>query len=380
MITGLSASTDSPRLSGAALLGARVSAPLTKRRGRDARAPKWGILAIATFVLAGCTKPAVPAGGSDPGAGLPTVPARVVTARIENVPAVTEVTGTVRPIQRATLAAKVMGTIDELPVSLGQRVRAGDLLVRISAGEISARVAQAQSQLNAARRDLERERGLLAKGASTADMVKGLEDRFAAAEAMVNEAEIMLGYVRIRAPFDGVIARKLVNAGDLAAPGVPLLDIEGSAGFEVEAALPDSLTATLGPGTPVNIEVPAAGIHISGTIAELSSAADAAARTVLAKITVPANPALRSGQFARVQLPGAPVAALLVPATAVGTVGQIERVFVADSANRAILRLVKTGAARGDRIEILAGLDDGERIVLAPPPALREGRLMEILP
>jgi RND family efflux transporter MFP subunit len=335
------------------------------------------LLLPALALLASCAKHAAPEGVS---VNLPPAKVQVVTIRNEDVAALTEVTGTVRPVQRAQIAAKLMGSIDEMPVALGQRVHAGDLLVKISAGEITARVAQAQAQLNVARRDLDRERDLLPKGASTAEMVRGLEDRLALTQAMMREAEVMLGYAAIRAPFDGVVARKLANAGDLAAPGMVLLEVEGVADFQVEAAVPDSLAAKLAPGAALAVEVPAAGLTFSGALAELSSAADASAHTVLAKISVPVGSAVRSGQFARVQLPGAAVRTLLAPAAAVSTSGQMERVFIVGGGNRAVLRLVKTGVVRGDRVEILSGLDDGERVVVAPPAGLREGQPLEILP
>ena len=336
------------------------------------------IPSAALALLVGCAKH--DPSDAAPGAALPSVKVHVAVVHAETVATLTEVTGTIRPMQRAQLAAKLMGAIDEMPVALGQRVRAGDLLVKIAAGEITARVTQAQAQLNVARRDLERERDLLTKGASTADMVRGLEDRFTMTQAMVREAEVMLGYATVRAPFDGVVARKLANPGDLAAPGMPLLQLEGTTDFQVEAAVPDSLAAKLTPGAALSVEVPAAGLTFTGALAEISSAADASAYTVLAKISVPAGTTVRSGQFARVQLPGAPVRALLAPAAAVAVLGQMERVFIVGEANRATLRLVKTGAARGDRVEILAGLDDGERVVVAPPAGLREGQSLEVQP
>lgn len=329
-------------------------------------------------LLAGCAKHPAP----DAAAGAQLPPAKVRTALVnaENIPALTEVTGTIRPVQRAQLAAKLMGAIEEMPVTLGQSVRAGDLLVKISAGEITARLAQAQAQFNVARRDLERERDLLPKGASTADMVRSLEDRFAGAQAMVREAEVMLGYATVRAPFDGVISRKFADAGDLASPGFPLVEIEGTTGFQVEAGLPDSLADGLAVGTALPVEISASKLTFTGTLAELSSASDAGARTVSAKLTVPAGTAVRSGQFARVQLPGAPVRTLLVPAVAVSTLGQMERVFVVGADRRAVLRLVKTGAVRDVRIEILSGLDAGERVVVGVPPGLVEGQALEIIP
>ena len=331
---------------------------------------------VMLAALAGCAK----SGESEAAAPAPPVKVHLATVHAENVTDVVEITGTVRPVQRAVLAAKVMGPIEELPVALGQRVRTGDLLVKISAGEIAARVAQVQAQLNVVRRDLDRERDLLTKGASTADMVHGLEDRFAMTQALVHEAEAMLAYTAIRAPFDGVVARKPANAGDLAAPGMPLLELEGTADFQIEAAVPDSLAVKLAPGLTLEAAIPTSGATFRGTLAEISPAADANAHSVLAKIAVPAGTAVRSGEFARIQLPGAAGRALLAPVGAVSVLGQMERVFVAGEGNRAVLRLVKTGALRGDRVEILSGLDDGERIVVAPPAWLREGQTLEVLP
>jgi RND family efflux transporter MFP subunit len=277
------------------------------------------------------------------------------------------------------IAAKVMGTIDEMPVTLGQRVKTGDLLVKVSAGEISAKVLQAQAQLNMATRDLDRERELLTKNASTADMVKGLEDRFAMTQAMVREAEVMLGYTAVRAPFDGVVARKMANAGDLAAPGQPLLEIEGTDVFQIEAGVPDSLTTRLSVGATLTVEVPGSGASFSGQLVELSSAADAFARTVQAKISIPPDASVRSGQFARVLVPGTSVRGLFVPKSAVSTLGQMERVFIEQN-KRTVLRLVKTGAVRGDRVEILSGVAEGEQIVQVPTANLREGQSLEVQP
>jgi RND family efflux transporter MFP subunit len=335
---------------------------------------------FALALLAGCSDRPAPETAA---ANLPPVTVRTASVRAEELPQLTEITGTVRPVQRAVIAAKVMGAIEELPVSLGQPVRTGDLLVKISAGEISARVLQAQSQLSQVRRDLERERDLLTKSASTPDMVKSLEDRLAMTEAMVREAEVMLSYTAVRAPFDGVVARKLANAGDLAAPGMPLLEVEGTGDFQVEAGIPDSLAVGLRSGVALVVTVPAAGASFEGRLVELSPAADPYAHTVAAKISVPATALpdgrVRSGQYARVQVPGAPVRSLLAPAGAVALLGQMERVFVVAD-HRAVLRLVKTGAARGDRVEVLSGLAEGDQLVVNPPAGLQEGQALEVRP
>lgn len=332
---------------------------------------------IALAFLAGCGRQTPDSGAVQ---SLPPIDVQVVTVQIESVPALTEITGMVRALERAQLAAKVMGSIDTMPVTLGQRVKRGDPLVTISAGEIRARVAQAESQFNQASRDLARERDLLPKGASTATMVKDLEDRCSGAEAMLREARVMLGYATIRAPFDGVIARKMVDVGDLASPGLPLLEMEGDSGFQVEAGVPDSLANALSIGMPLNVQIPAANVSYVGRVNEFSSATDPNAHTVTIKASVPNNAAVRSGQFVKLLIPGEPIRAILVPCAAVTTLGQMERVFVVGNDNRAVLRLVKTGARRDDRVEILSGLDEGDRVVLAQPAGMREGQMLEIRP
>lgn len=336
------------------------------------------LAALALTFAAGCAKPdAVP--GTPP---LPVAKVHVAPVQAAEIPRLTEVTGTIRPVRRAVLAAKVMGAITELPITLGQAVQANDVLVKIHSADASARLSRAQSELNVTRRDLERERDLLAKGASTAETVRNLQDRLNGSEATVKEAEAQLAYAEIRAPFDGVIARKLVDAGDLANPGQPLLELEGTGEFEVEATIPDSFAATLKAGSLFAIET--GGTTFNGTLREFSSRADPATRSIQVKIAVPAGNSVRSGQFTRVLVPGPAIRALLVPAEAVSLNGQMERVFVVGDGNRAVLRLVRSGATRTNAgrpfVEILSGLAGNERVVLAPPAGLREGQTLEVLP
>jgi RND family efflux transporter MFP subunit len=329
---------------------------------------------LVALVAAGCARP----DASRAATALPVAKVRLTTVQAAEIPQLSEVTGTVRPVQRATLAAKTMGAIIDLPVALGQRVRAGETLARIAAEDTAARVAQAKSQLSLVQRDLGRERDLLPKGASTAETVRTLEDRLTGLEAAVREAEAMLAHAEIRAPFEGVIARRPTNPGDIVFPGQPLLEIEGIGGFEIEAGIPETLAATLLTGTTLGCRIDA--LRFNGVVRELSSAADPATRTVNAKIAVPAGTAVRSGQFARLEIAAATQRMLLVPAESVSLLGQMERVFLAGEGNRAVLRIIRTGARRGDAVEVLAGLDAGDRVVLVPAATLREGQPLEVQP
>lgn len=338
---------------------------------------KTRLLLTLLVINSGCTRhdDHVPAR-----VALPAIRVEVAAAQARNVPQLTEISGNVRPIRRAVIAAKLMGAITELPIVIGQQIRSGELLLRIFAADLEARVEQASVQLNMTRRDLKREELLLEKGASTAEGVRNLRDRTATLEAALREARVQLSFAEIRAPFDGVISRRIANLGDLAAPGQPLLEIEGRNAFEIEANIPDSLTADLAVGTTLACDT--GQLTFTGAVREISSASDPVTRSIGVKIGVPPGTKVHSGQFIRLLVPHGAASMLLLPASAILVSGQMERVFVVDAGNRAALRLVKTAGsygATGDKV-IIAGLGAGERVVLYPPAGLRDGQPLQILP
>jgi RND family efflux transporter MFP subunit len=208
------------------------------------------------------------------------------------------------------------------------------------------------------------------------ESVRLLEDRRRAAAAAVAEATTFASYTTLTAPFAGVITRRAVEPGDLAAAGAPLLELEGTDRLRAELAVPESL-----PSLPVGstFRVMIDGATVEGRLAEFSPAGDPVTRTRMAKIDLPANTAVRSGQFVRVAWPAGNEEALLIPANALTHFGQMEQVFVAEG-GRAQLRLVKTAGRIGDRIRVLAGLTAGESVVIAPPSTLRDGQPLETKP
>ncbi len=335
-----------------------------------------GKLSVGLLLLAGC-------GGHEPeaerlaGSALPVV--RVETAAAERTmePSVTEVVGLVRAARRASIAPKVMGTIVDMPVSLGQSVAEGALLARIQALEIDARVAQAEVQLRQAERDAQREKSLLAKGASTEEMVRNLQDRVSMATSMVSEARTMLGYTELRAPFAGTIAQKMGDVGSLAAPGMVLMTLESADAFEIEANVPESLAGSLEVGKAFQATLPASGGVVEVTLAEVSSSFDSNTRSVAARFALPTLSDARAGQFVRVGVSGVLVERILVPETAVSRRGQLDRVYVVEG-GKALLRLVKVGAAREGRVELLSGVDVGELVVVSVASGLRDGQSVEV--
>jgi len=302
----------------------------------------------------------------------------VVTVAIQPAARQQEVTGTVEAVQRAAIAAKTTGVIVELPVVLGASVPRGGLLVRISAGESAARLAQAEAQRAQAKRNLEREQRLLAKEAATREGVKSLEEAWRVADAAYREALAVHGYTAITAPFAGVVTQKHVKAGDLATVGMPLLVLENGDRLQVVAQVPETLLPRLKVGDSLPVQVPAAGFVGTGNIAEASPATDALSRSATVKIDVAAA-ALRPGQFARVTLPGGEATSLFVPETAITAHGQMERLFVVQE-SQARLRLVRTGERRHGEVEILSGLNPGEQVVTRASASLVDGQPVKVTP
>ena len=318
-------------------------------------------------------------------AGLPAkdaaapIPVSVTQVRAQEIPALAEMVGTVQAAERAAIAAKITGMITRMPVLLGSRVKAGDLLVAISAEEIAARLSQAEAQLAQARRNLEREQNLLQKSAATAETVKSMVDLHAIAQAGYHEAKTMLGYATLTAPFDGVVTRKNVNTGDLATPGTVLLLLENNQRLQVLTAIPESLVLQINTGDALSVQVPAAAANLKGTVTEIAPAADPSSRTAAVILELPPDPNLRSGQFARVLLPGKQRKALLVPTSAIVPSGQMDRVFVVED-EHARLRLVRTGMSFDGMTEILAGLAPDETVVTSNNRLLVNGQAVQSTP
>lgn len=328
------------------------------------------IISLAVFLL-GCEKEVNKTGGKIQ--ALPAVEVSVDTVTKRIAANQVEIVGTVQAVESAEISAKISGNIIALPVDLGSRVKQGDLLVELSAGEISAQVQQAKAQLEQTRRNLLREENLLKKNAATPETVKSLQDSARIAEAAYRETLTMLDYARITAPFAGIITRKLANIGDLATPGKPLLNLEEENNLQVLTDIPEAMILHVNKDDRLKVSIPSVDLSVEGTVAEVSPTADPSSRTAPIKIRISPDAKLRSGQFARVTLAMAQAETLTVPEKSVVASGQMEKVFVVVD-DTARLRLVRSGARHQGYIEILSGLNENEMIVVAGNHLLQDGQ------
>jgi RND family efflux transporter MFP subunit len=335
---------------------------------------QWGymfIIIAVMAIIAGCDKDE-PTLLNAP-LSLPTISVAVdqVTKRIAAHQV--EVVGTVQAVERAVISSKISGNIITLQVDLGSKVKKGDLLIELSAGEISARVQQAKAQLEQAKRNLAREESLLKKNAATAQTVKSLQDSTKIAEAAYKETVTMLDYSRITAPFSGIITKKLGNVGDLATPGKPLLHLEEENNLQVLTNIPEAMILRIQKDDRLSIFIPSVNLTIEGIVAEVSPVADPSSRSAPIKLHIPPDPRLRSGQFARVTLAGEQAETLTIPSSAVVPFGQMERVYVIYD-NKVRLRLVQTGTQMNGHIEILSGLTEGEMVIREADQNILDGQ------
>ena len=328
------------------------------------------IMALIAF-LPGCDKDETKS--EKPSQILPTAKVSVDTVTKRIAGNQVEVVGTVQAVQRAEISSKITGNIITLKVNLGSRVKQGELLIELSAGEISAQVQQAKAQLEQTKRNLSREENLLKKNATTPQTVKSLRDSNRIAAAAYREAMTMLDYSRITAPFSGLITNKLGNVGDLATPGKPLLYIEEENNLQVLADIPEAMILRIKKDDKLSVFVPSVDLTIEGVVAEVSPIADPSSRSAPIKLRISPDPRLRSGQFARVTLAMDQAETLTVPALAVIPFGQMELVFIADN-NKAKLRLVRSGTRSDDHIEILSGLSEGETVITQGNHNLLDGQ------
>jgi len=340
---------------------------------RNSPYPVIMVAAALSLVLAGCHRqPTAAQAGS-----LPKLKVSVVVAEQHERQAFEEVVGSVQSRFRAEIAPKVSALVELMLVAPGSVVKKGDLLVQLDDREILARLEQATATDEQAEKDLKRFTELLKDGTVTQAEFDAVQARQRVAAAGRDAAAAMLGYTKILAPFDGVITRKLADVGDLASPGQPLLVQEDPYALRLEAYVPEAIIDRLTLGERLTAQVEPVRTPLEATVSEIAPAADPASRTFLVKLDLPSVPDLRLGQFGRLNVPVPGGTALRVPDSALMVRGQMEIVFVV-SDDTAHMRLVKTGKHVGDQVELLSGVDSGERVVVDKVRELVDGQPVEI--
>lgn len=276
----------------------------------------------------------------------------------------------VEAIQQATVGAQVSGRILKVKADAGQAVSKGEVLMRIDAREAAEAARAADAQYAHAKVNYERTKSLVAqKFMSPAALDKARAD-FEAAAANRAAAGAGQSHATIVAPIAGIVARRHAELGDMAMPGAPLFTIYQPGGLRVTASIPQYRLQQLRGVTTAKVEFPELGKWVAATAVQVLPTADAATHVSPVRVSLPAMPEATPGMFARVHFVIGRAEKLTVPATAVLRRGEVTAVYVPAGDGRLALRQLRLGDAVGEgEIEVLAGLNDGEQVVLDPVKA-----------
>ena len=330
----------------------------------------------------------------------------VVTVQRADVPDLLEAAGTVRAAQSSQISSQMMGNIVEIRVHEGDRVQRGQVLAVIDDAQPRAAVDRATADESAAKQEVVASDSDLALAQSTLNRYQNLYEKKsvspqefdevkaryqaalahrdmslagqAQAKGGLAQAHASFSYARIRAPFDGVITEKKADPGTLASPGPPIFTIEGLGHYRLEATVNENDLRYIRMGEQVSVVVDALeNAELQGKVVQILPAADAGSRSFIVKVELPADAQLRSGLFGRAQFSRGKRSSLLIPQTAVVERGQLQGVYVLDQNKIAGLRYVTLGKTSGLAVELLAGLQKGERLVAKPGDLDLNGKRIE---
>jgi RND family efflux transporter MFP subunit len=319
----------------------------------------------------------------------------VIAVQSNSVPDSLEAVGTVRAALTTQIASQSMGNIIEVRAQEGDRVQSGQVLAVIDDAQLRAGVQQSEAAVTAAQKEVSSAETELALAQSTLKRYQQLFDKKsvspqefdemktrsqaaearrdmarageAQASAALTQAKTSLGNTQVRAPFAGVVTEKKAEAGAFVSPGMPLFILEDSARYRLEATVDENDIHFVRAGEAVPVLLDSIdGAAFRGKVTQIVPAADAASRSFLVKIELPADARLRSGLFGRAHFPRGTRSAVFVPRTTIVERGQLRGVFVVDANQIAQLRYVTLGNSSEQNVEVLSGLQVGEKLVASP--------------
>lgn len=270
--------------------------------------------------------------------------------------------GSVRASRRAELSTRLAGRVQSVRVRAGDRVRSGQLLLTLERASLAAAQRQAESALELATTNLRRMERLHADSAAPLVQLEAARNALAQAEGQARSVRADLAYADVRAPFDGRVAGRLVDPGDQANPGQPLLVVEDLGRREIVVTLPDELRGRVRAGQEVTVELGDGRRRVPARVLAEVVGADPRSPTVELRLSGP--PDLTPGLSAVVEIPSGGRAALLVPASAMVERGQLQGVFLFAPDSTLRLRWIRAGRVSGDSVEVVSGLLEGDLVAL----------------
>jgi membrane fusion protein (multidrug efflux system) len=307
-----------------------------------------------------------------------------IVVKREQWPSTINAIGTVAPVQGVTVSADLPGVIDRIAFDSGRGVQQGDILVQLDTRQEQAQLAAAQAQLEVARLNFERMRGLVQQDAVSRAEYDNAAAAHKQAEARLQEIRATIERKTIRAPFSGVLGIRQVNLGQYLNGGDPVVPLQSLNPIYVNFGIPQQQAGEVRSGARVKVTVGEPGTRdFQGRVTAINAVVDATTRNVQVQATL-ANPAgvLRPGMFVQTELRvGESQSVVTLPASAINYAPYGDSVFIVSDLKDATgqtyrgvrQQVVKLGGARGDQIAVVSGLNPGEEVVTSGVFKLRNG-------
>ena len=337
------------------------------------RAHAFVAAALAAGWIGGC-------GGAHPGASKPA-PAALQSVVVQRVrtPIERRLDGLIEAVNQGTVAAQTAGRVEAILYDVNDFVPAGAVIIRLRATEQRAGLAQAEAALHeATSREAEAQsryqriadmydRKVVPK--ATLEEVAANRDaavaRLAAARAALESAREGVAYTEVRAPYAGIVTKRLVQVGETVSPGTPLMSGLSLQYLRVTVDVPQSIVAQVRQIRKGAVYVD--GRRIEATRVTVFPEASSVSNTFRARLELPENATdLYPGMFVKVGFVTGEAERMLVPARSVIERSEVTAVYVIDSSGRTSMRQVRVGDRFDDRVEIISGLLPGERVALDP--------------
>ena len=304
--------------------------------------------------------------------------------------------GKIQTVNSANLSTRMMGFVDKIYVKTGDKIKKGQLLLSLNNVDLSAKLAQVKARIVEAKagfynaeKDYLRFKNLFENNSASQKEMDDITANYNMAKARVEAAEQMkkevlaqFSYVNIKAPFDGVVSNKFINQGDMANPGVPLLEVESPGAYQVVAMVPESEITKISNNTNVSVLIKSLNKTIKGKVTEVSTSAKNTGGQYLVKVLLEnSNLNILSGMFATVQFP---VEAkdkqtmVLIPSSVLVKKGELTGIYTVSQTQTAILRWLRLGRQYGDSVEVLSGLSADENYIVSANGKLYNGAKVTI--
>ena len=326
----------------------------------------------------------------------PAVTVSVSSITQENSSSFLTTSGKIEAVNSANLSTRMMGYVDKIYVQVGEKVSKGQQLISISNTDLSAKLAQvdagiteATAAYNNAEKDFNRFTALFNENSASQKELDDITANYTMAKArlegakqMKNEVNAQFSYANIRAPFSGTVTNKFINVGDMANPGMPLLEVESPGKFQVLAMVPESEILQIKADADVNVVLKSLGKTVKGKVVEVSTSAKNTGGQYMVKVVLEkTETTVMSGMYATVQFPtesDESTQAVMLPKEAIVTNGQLTGVYTVSQSDTALLRWLRLGRTIGDKVEVLSGMSVDEQYIVSADGKLYNGAKIAI--